>query len=97
GWRGRDQGNRCGRPATQVAKTRTMREPNRKEQRIMSALARWCYHHRFVVITAWIGLLIGLTVMSQAVKRSYDNSFTLGGHRSGSAQELLQRSLPAQA
>ncbi len=63
----------------------------------MSALARWCYQHRLVVITAWIGLLIGLTVMSQAVKASYDNSFTLAGTGSGSAQELLQRSLPAQA
>jgi RND superfamily putative drug exporter len=63
----------------------------------MSALARWCYQHRFVVITAWIGLLIGLTVMSQAVKASYDNSFTLAGTGSGSAQELLQRSAPAKA
>lgn len=41
-----------------------------KEWRIMSALARWCYQHRFVVITAWIGLLIGLAVVSQAVKTS---------------------------
>jgi RND superfamily putative drug exporter len=63
----------------------------------MSALARWCFQHRYVVITAWIGLLIGLTVMSQAVKASYDNSFTLAGTGSGSAQELLQRSAPAQA
>jgi RND superfamily putative drug exporter len=63
----------------------------------MSALARWCYQHHFVVITAWIGLLIGLTVMSQAVKTSYDNSFTLASTGSGSAQELLQRSAPAQA
>jgi putative drug exporter of the RND superfamily len=63
----------------------------------MSALARWCFQHRFVVITAWIGLLIGLTMMSQAVKASYDNSFTLAGTGSGSAQELLQRSAPAQA
>ena len=63
----------------------------------MSALARWCYQHRFVVITAWIGLLIGLAVMSQAVKTSYDNSFTLAGSGSGIAQELLQRSAPAQA
>jgi putative drug exporter of the RND superfamily len=63
----------------------------------MSALARWCYQHRFVVITAWIGLLIGLAVMSQAVKTSYDNSLTLPGTGSGSAQELLLRSAPAQA
>src|SRR5215831_325896 len=55
----------------------------------MSALARWCYQHRFVVITAWIGLLIGLAVISQAVKTSYDNSFTLPGTGSGNAQQLL--------
>ena len=62
----------------------------------MPALARWCYLHRFVVITAWIGLLIGLAVLSQAVKTSYDNSLTLPGTGSGSAQVLL-RSVPAQA
>ena len=82
-------GNRCARPATHGAVTRTMWT--------MSALARWCYQHRFVVITAWVGLLIGLTVMSQAVKTSYDNSLTLSGTGSGSAQELLQRSAPASA
>jgi RND superfamily putative drug exporter len=64
---------------------------------IVSALARWCYKHRFVVITAWIGLLIGLAVVSQAVKTSYDNSLTLPGTGSGSAQDLLVRSAPAQA
>src|SRR5215470_16771559 len=64
---------------------------------IMSALARWCYQHRFVVITAWIGLLIGLAAMSQAVKTSYDNSFTLPGTGSGSAQQLLLRSAPDRA
>ena len=62
----------------------------------MSALARWCYQHRLVVITAWIGLLIGLAVMSQAVKASYNNSFTLAGTGSGSAEELLHRSTPPQ-
>ncbi|MFH8387774.1 MMPL family transporter [Kitasatospora sp. NPDC018058] len=63
----------------------------------MSALARWCYQHRFVVIAAWVGLLIGLTAVSQAVGTKYDNSLTLPGTGSGSAQELLQRSAPAQA
>jgi RND superfamily putative drug exporter len=63
----------------------------------MPALARWCYRHRFVVIAAWIGLLIGLVVMSQAVKTSYDNSLTVPGTGSGNAQELLLRSAPAQA
>jgi putative drug exporter of the RND superfamily len=63
----------------------------------MYALARWCYQHRFIVISAWIALLIGLVVMSQAVKTSYDNSLTLSGTGSGSAQDLLLRSAPAQA
>jgi putative drug exporter of the RND superfamily len=63
----------------------------------VSALARWCYQHRFVVITAWIGLLIGLAVVSQAVKTSNDNSFTLPGTGSGNAQQLLLRSAPARA
>jgi RND superfamily putative drug exporter len=63
----------------------------------MSALARWCYQHRFVVITAWIGLLIGLAVVSQAMKTSNDNSFTLPGTGSGTAQQLLLRSAPARA
>ena len=63
----------------------------------MSALARWCFQHRFVVITAWISLLIGLAVVSQAVKTSNDNSFTLPGTGSGTAQQLLLRSAPARA
>lgn len=63
----------------------------------MSVLARWCYQHRLTMILAWIGVLAGLAVMSQVVKTSYDNSFTLPGTGSGSAQQLLQRSAPAQA
>ncbi|HEX6855130.1 MAG TPA: MMPL family transporter [Streptosporangiaceae bacterium] len=63
----------------------------------MSALARWCFQHRFLVITAWISLLIGLAVVSQAVKTSNDNSFTLPGTGSGTAQQLLLRSAPARA
>jgi len=63
----------------------------------MSALARWCYQHRLIVIAIWIGLLVGLAGLSQAVKTTYDNSFTLPGTGSGNAQQLLQRSAPAQA
>ncbi|WP_042394402.1 MMPL family transporter [Streptacidiphilus carbonis] len=63
----------------------------------MSALARWCYQHRLIVIAAWTGLFIALAVMSQALRTTYDNSLTLPGTGSGSAQQLLQRSAPAQA
>ncbi|MEC3920327.1 MMPL family transporter [Nocardia sp. CDC160] len=60
----------------------------------MSALARWCYRHRFVVVTAWVGALIVLAMLSQAVKATYDNTLTLPGTGSGSAQQLLLRSAP---
>ena len=63
----------------------------------MSALARWCHQHRFVVIAVWTGLLIGLAVMSQAVGNKTDNSLVLPGTNSNSAQELLQKSGLAQA
>src|SRR2546429_8196417 len=65
--------------------------------RIMSAIARWCYHHRFVVIAAWVVVLFGLGALSQAVKSDYNNSFSLPGTGSTAAQQLLARAVPAQA
>jgi RND superfamily putative drug exporter len=63
----------------------------------MSAIARWCYRHRFVVIAAWVVLLIGLGTVSQAVKSHYNNSFSLPGTGSTTAQQLLAKAVPAQA
>src|SRR5262252_5422057 len=63
----------------------------------MSAIARWCFHHRFVVIAAWVVVLAGLAALGQAVKSSYDNSFSLPGTGSAMAQRLLAEAVPAQA
>jgi len=63
----------------------------------MSAIARWCFRHRFVVIAAWVVVLAGLSVLGQAVKSNYDNSFSLPGTGSATAQQLLARAVPAQA
>src|SRR5262249_19663963 len=63
----------------------------------MSAFARWCFRHRFLVITSWLVALIGLGVLGQAVKSPYDNSFSVPGTGSAAAQELLARAVPAQA
>jgi putative drug exporter of the RND superfamily len=63
----------------------------------MSALAKWCYHHRFVVIATWVLVLVGLGVLAQAVKSDYNNSFSLPGTGSTTAQQLLARAVPAQA
>src|SRR5262249_26753522 len=63
----------------------------------MSAIARWCFRHRFVVIAAWVVVLTGLAGLGQVVKSSYDNSFSLPGTGSAMAQQLLARAVPAQA
>jgi putative drug exporter of the RND superfamily len=63
----------------------------------MSAIARWCFRHRFAVIAAWVLVLVGLGVLSQAVKSDYNNSFSLPGTDSTTAQQLLAKTIPAQA
>ncbi|HEU5388196.1 MAG TPA: MMPL family transporter [Streptosporangiaceae bacterium] len=63
----------------------------------MSFIARWCFRHRFAVITAWVLALIALGVLAQAVKSEYDNSFSLPGTGSTTAQQLLAGTVPAQS
>jgi putative drug exporter of the RND superfamily len=63
----------------------------------MSAIARWCCHHRFLVIATWVIALVALGVLAQGVKANYDNSFSLPGADSTTAQQLLAKAVPAQA
>jgi putative drug exporter of the RND superfamily len=63
----------------------------------VSAIARWCIGHRFVVIAAWVIVLIGLSALAQAAKSDYNNSFSLPGTGSTTAQQLLARTVPAQS
>jgi RND superfamily putative drug exporter len=63
----------------------------------MSAIARWCIGHRFVVIAAWVIVLIGLSALALAAKSDYNNSFSLPGTGSTTAQQLLARTVPAQS
>ena len=63
----------------------------------MSVIARWCFRHRFAVIAAWVLALIALTALAQAVKAEYNNSFSLPGTGSTTAQQLLGSTVPAQS
>jgi putative drug exporter of the RND superfamily len=63
----------------------------------MSAIARWCFRHRFAVIAAWVLMLVGLGALAQAVKSDYNNSFSLPGTGSTTARQLLAKAIPAQA
>ena len=46
---------------------------------------------------AWAVVLIGLSVLAQAIKSDYNNSFSVPGTGSATAQDLLARAVPAQA
>ena len=63
----------------------------------MSFIARWCFRHRLAVIAAWVLALIALTALAQAVKAEYNNSFSLPGTGSTTAQQLLASSVPARS
>ena len=63
----------------------------------MSFIARWCFRHRLAVIAVWMLALIALTALAQAVKAGYDDSFSLPGTGSTSAQQLLDSTVPAQS
>ena len=63
----------------------------------MSAIARWCIRYRFAVIAAWVIVLIGLSALAQAVKSDYNNSFSVPGSGSTTAQQLLARTIPSQS
>jgi len=63
----------------------------------MSAIARWCIRYRFAVIAAWVIVLIGLSVLARAAKSDYNNSFSLPGTGSDTAQQLLARTIPARS
>src|SRR5581483_11110280 len=65
--------------------------------KLMSAIARWCFRRRFSVIAAWVLVLVGLGALSQAVTSDYNNSFSLPGTGSTTAQQLLAKTIPAQA
>jgi RND superfamily putative drug exporter len=63
----------------------------------MSALARWCYQHRLVVLGLWLALLVGLGAATATRGTSYSDDFNLPGTESTKALDLLQASSPQQA
>src|ERR1700730_15984848 len=63
----------------------------------MSVIARWCFRHRLAVIAAWVLALIALTALAQVVKAEYNNSFSLPGTGSTTAQQLLASTVPARS
>jgi RND superfamily putative drug exporter len=63
----------------------------------MSSIARWCFHHRRVVLGSWIALLVALVVGTGAFGTAYNDSFQLPGTESSHAQDLLKKVAPKAA
>ncbi|HEX4470546.1 MAG TPA: MMPL family transporter [Nocardioides sp.] len=55
----------------------------------MSRLARWCFRHAWVVVVAWVVLLVTLVAAGRVAGKAYTDGFSLPGTGSSQAQELL--------
>ncbi|MFG2045239.1 MMPL family transporter [Dactylosporangium sp. NPDC048998] len=62
----------------------------------MTALARWCFQHRLIVLLLWIVGLVGLTVASGAAGNAYSDSFAASSAGSTDAYNLMRKTLPDQ-
>jgi putative drug exporter of the RND superfamily len=55
-------------------------------------LARWCYHHRWIVVIAWIGLIVAVNAIERAAGTNFNDNFSLRQTESHQAQRLLAAS-----
>src|SRR3954466_5033206 len=55
----------------------------------MSALAQWCFRHKFRVLAAWVAALFVIGGLSAGAGSGYTDSFSLPGTESTTALNLL--------
>ncbi|MET0662511.1 MAG: MMPL family transporter, partial [Ilumatobacteraceae bacterium] len=63
----------------------------------LERLARACVRHRWMVIGAWVALLVVINAVSGAVGPDYRTDFTLPASETKEVQELLEANAPEQA
>ncbi|MEU0821175.1 MMPL family transporter [Streptomyces mirabilis] len=63
----------------------------------MSALARWCFRHRLLVVGIWAAVLVALAVPYATLGARYSDAFSLPGTESSKAQARLHASEPRHA
>jgi RND superfamily putative drug exporter len=63
----------------------------------MRTLASWSFHHRRIVVGAWIAAFAIAFVITRAVGTGYSNNFTLPSTESTQALELLQAAAPQES
>jgi RND superfamily putative drug exporter len=64
---------------------------------LVAGLARWCFHHRRIVLALWLVALIGFGAVDRAVGASYANNFSLPATDSSRALDILKAEFPSQS
>jgi putative drug exporter of the RND superfamily len=64
---------------------------------MLASLARRCVRHRWIVIGAWLAILIGANAVAGAVGPDYRTDFVLPDSESREVQELLEANSPDRA
>ena len=64
---------------------------------MLASLARACVRHRWIVIGAWVALLVVISGISNAVGPDYRTDFVLPDSESKEVQELMEANNPERA
>jgi RND superfamily putative drug exporter len=65
--------------------------------RVLHAIARWCFGHRWLVVALWLVALVAGLAGAKASGGTLDNAFTIPGSQSQTALDQVQRDFPAAA
>ena len=57
-------------------------------------LGHWAFRRRWVVLGFWVGVLVGVGVLSQAVSKDTNDAFNVPGTESQRALDLLDEKFP---
>jgi RND superfamily putative drug exporter len=57
-------------------------------------LARWCYRHRWIVVIAWIGVVVAVNAIESSAGTNFNDNFSLRQTESHKAQRLLAAAAP---
>jgi RND superfamily putative drug exporter len=63
----------------------------------VAGLARWCFHHRRIVLALWLVLLVGFGAVDRSQGARYANNFSLPATDSSRALDILKADFPSQA
>ncbi|HEY1823513.1 MAG TPA: MMPL family transporter, partial [Trebonia sp.] len=65
--------------------------------RVLHAIARWCFAHRWLVVALWLLVLVAGAAGAKVSGGTLDNAFTIPGSQSQTALDHVQRDFPAAA